>query len=161
MWSRIRWAYPEPVLLEGRRFADLNELNEWLESPWRNHAATARHPERKDTTLDEIFVEGKNHLLTLPISPASTTSPNLKMARFFNVLDLVNQLEEEKLDGRGGKLAEQLARHHVVVLDELGYLPSSKNGGLLLFHLTYTADPAFLLADSHSAGFSSLETGKA
>jgi hypothetical protein len=26
-------------------------------------------------------------------------------ARFYNVLDLVNQLEQEKLDNRGGKLA--------------------------------------------------------
>jgi DNA replication protein DnaC len=56
-------------------------------------------------------------------------------ARFFNVLDLVNQLEQEKLAGRGGKLAEQMVRHDVVILDELGYLPFSKSGGQLLFHL--------------------------
>jgi DNA replication protein DnaC len=55
--------------------------------------------------------------------------------RYFNVVDLVNQLEAEKLNGRGGKLAESLARLDLVVLDELGYLPFSKNGGQLLFHL--------------------------
>ncbi len=54
---------------------------------------------------------------------------------FFNVLDLVNQLEQEKLDNRGGKLAEHMTRHDLVVLDELGYLPFSKSGGQLLFHL--------------------------
>jgi IstB-like ATP binding protein len=43
--------------------------------------------------------------------------------------------QPEKLAGRGGKLAESLARLHLVVLDELGYLPFSKNGGQLLFHL--------------------------
>ena len=54
---------------------------------------------------------------------------------FFNVLDLVNQLEREKLEGRGGRLAESLVRKDLVILDELGYLPFSKNGGQLLFHL--------------------------
>jgi DNA replication protein DnaC len=58
-----------------------------------------------------------------------------KRGRFFNVVDLVNQLEQEKLSGRGGKLAESLARLDLVVLDELGYLPFSKSGGQLLFHL--------------------------
>ena len=51
------------------------------------------------------------------------------------MLDLVNQLEREKLDNRSGRLVEQLSRHDLVVLDELGYLPFSKSGGQLLFHL--------------------------
>ena len=37
--------------------------------------------------------------------------------------------------GNGGKLAAGLARFDLVVLDELGYLPFSKNGSQLLFHL--------------------------
>ena len=75
---------------------------------------------------------GKTHLA---ISITKQNIRNGRKARFFNVLDLVNQLEQEKLDNRGGKLAEHLARHDLVVLDELGYLPFSKNGGQLLFHL--------------------------
>jgi len=75
---------------------------------------------------------GKTHLA---ISIARQSIRNGRKARFFNVLDLVNQLEQEKLDNRGGKLAEHLARHDLVVLDELGYLPFSKSGGQLLFHL--------------------------
>ena len=55
--------------------------------------------------------------------------------KYFNLVDLVNQLEQEKLAGRGGKLADSLARLDLVVLDELGYLPFSKSGGQLLFHL--------------------------
>jgi len=47
----------------------------------------------------------------------------------------VNQLEQEKLAGRGGRIADRLARVNLVVLDELGYLPFSSNGGQLLFHL--------------------------
>lgn len=75
---------------------------------------------------------GKTHLA---IAIARQTIRNGMKARFFNVLDLVNQLEQEKLAGRGGKLAEQMVRHDVVILDELGYLPFSKSGGQLLFHL--------------------------
>ena len=75
---------------------------------------------------------GKTHLA---ISIAKQSIRNGRKARFFNVLDLVNQLEQEKLDNRGGRLAEHMAKHDLVVLDELGYLPFSKNGGQLLFHL--------------------------
>jgi transposase len=52
-----------------RRFSDLDELNEWLEAECRNHAASARHPERKELTIDQVFAEEKNSLLALPVSP--------------------------------------------------------------------------------------------
>ncbi|UFS71368.1 IS21 family transposase [Geomonas sp. RF6] len=52
-----------------RRFANLEDLNEWLEAECRNHAATASHPERKDRTIDEVFAEEKGHLLSPPTSP--------------------------------------------------------------------------------------------
>jgi DNA replication protein DnaC len=52
-----------------------------------------------------------------------------------------------------GKIANRLVRFDLVVLDELGCLPFSKNGGQLLFHLTsklyeqasvtITTNPAF------------------
>lgn len=75
---------------------------------------------------------GKTHLA---IAIARQAIHNGKRCRYFNLVDLVNQLEQEKLAGRGGKLATSLARLDLVVLDELGYLPFSKNGGQLLFHL--------------------------
>jgi DNA replication protein DnaC len=59
---------------------------------------------------------------------------NLK-ARFYNVVDLVNQLEQEKIVGRPLNLINRLKNIDVVVLDELGYLPFSQAGGALLFHL--------------------------
>lgn len=75
---------------------------------------------------------GKTHLA---IAIARQLIQHGRRGRYFNVVDLVNQLEQEKLGGRGGKLAESLARLDLVVLDELGYLPFSKSGGQLLFHL--------------------------
>lgn len=54
-------------------------------------------------------------------------------ARFFNLIDLVTRLEAETRAGQAGRLADQLTRVDLVVLDELGYLPFSQSE--LLFHL--------------------------
>ena len=61
--------------------------------------------------------------------------PRRARGRFFNLVDLVNQLEQEKAAGRSGRLAEKLLRYDLIVIDELGYLPFSQSGGQLLFHL--------------------------
>jgi DNA replication protein DnaC len=58
-----------------------------------------------------------------------------KRVRFFNAVDLVNQLEREKAQGRAGSLARHLTQMDAVILDELGYLPFPAAGGALLFHL--------------------------
>lgn len=75
---------------------------------------------------------GKSHL---GMAIASQAVRGGRKARFFNVVDLVNRLEQEKLAGRAGYLADRLRYVDVVVLDELGYLPFSQAGGALLFHL--------------------------
>ena len=56
-------------------------------------------------------------------------------SRFFNLVDLANQLECEKAAGHAGRLACSIEKMDVLVLDELGYLPFPKNGGQLIFHL--------------------------
>ncbi|MBF0805182.1 MULTISPECIES: ATP-binding protein, partial [unclassified Neisseria] len=48
--------------------------------------------------------------------------------------DLVNKLEADKDEGRL-KLTEQQCRYDLLILDELGDLPFSQKGGVLLFHL--------------------------
>ena len=75
---------------------------------------------------------GKTHL---SIAIGMALLRRRKRVRFFGAVDLVNQLEQEKLSGRGGRTAEQLCRFDCVILDELGYLPFSRNGGQLLFHV--------------------------
>ena len=75
---------------------------------------------------------GKTHL---SIAIAAHGVKLRKRVRFYSVVDLVNQLELEKSAGKQGRLAQRLAHTNIVVLDELGYLPFSGNGGALLFHL--------------------------
>jgi DNA replication protein DnaC len=58
-----------------------------------------------------------------------------RRVRFYTVIDLVNRLEAEARTGKTGRLAEQLTRLDLIVLDELGYLPFAQSGGQLLFHL--------------------------
>jgi DNA replication protein DnaC len=54
--------------------------------------------------------------------------------RFFNVVELVSRLENDARDGHS-RLADQITRADLLVLDELGYLPFPRSGGQLLFHL--------------------------
>src|SRR5262249_29345829 len=75
---------------------------------------------------------GKTHL---SVAIAAHAVKCRRRVRFFSVVDLVNQLEQEKAAGRQGRLAQRLSHTQLVVLDELGYLPFSANGGALLFHL--------------------------
>ena len=89
-----------------------------------------------DAKRNAIFIggtgTGKTHLC---IAVASAVIRTRARGRFFNLVDLVNQLEQEKAAGRSGRLAEKLLRYDLIVIDELGYLPFSQSGGQLLFHL--------------------------
>jgi len=75
---------------------------------------------------------GKTHLATALGIAAIHQG---KRVRFYNAVDLVNQLDREKQQGRDGHLARQLCQMDAVILDELGYLPFPAAGGALLFHL--------------------------
>ena len=76
---------------------------------------------------------GKTHLATA-IGVSGITRHG-KRVRFYSTVDLVNALEQEKAQGKAGRIALSLLRMDLVVLDELGYLPFSQAGGALLFHL--------------------------
>ena len=76
---------------------------------------------------------GKTHL-AIALGHAAVTRHG-KRVRFFSTVDLVNALEQEKAQGKAGRIAASLMRMDLVVLDELGYLPFSPSGGALLFHL--------------------------
>ena len=76
---------------------------------------------------------GKTHLATA-IGVQAIMHHHLRV-RCFSTIELVNQLELEKANGKPGHTANRLAHADLVILDELGYLPFSQTGGALLFHL--------------------------
>ena len=89
-------------------------------------------PNRRNVVLVGGTGTGKTHLA---IAVAAAVVRAGARGRYFNVVDLVNRLEEETRLGKAGHLASQLVRLDLVVLDELGYLPFARSGGQLLFHL--------------------------
>ena len=76
---------------------------------------------------------GKSHVATA--FGIQAIEHHRKKVRFFSTVELVNALEQEKMRGKAGQIADNLTRLDLVILDELGYLPFSASGGALLFHL--------------------------
>ena len=76
---------------------------------------------------------GKTHLATA--LGVAGIARHGRRVRFYSTVDLVNALELEKTQGKPGRIAFNLMRMDLVILDELGYLPFSQSGGALLFHL--------------------------
>jgi len=123
--------FPVTKDLDGFKFSD-SPVNESLIRELYNGAFL-------EQARNQIFIggtgSGKTHL---SIAIASHCIKRGFRGRFFSVIDLVNKLEQEKEQGKSGNLAGRLTRVDFVVLDELGYLPFSKSGGALLFHLIST-----------------------
>ncbi len=90
-----------------------------------------------DDAQNVVFVggpgTGKTHLATA-IAIQAIQHHRLRV-RFLSTIELVNLLEQEKQQGKPGRLANRLMHTDLVILDELGYLPFSQTGGALLFHL--------------------------
>jgi DNA replication protein DnaC len=120
--------FPVPKDLDGFKFSDSPVHEPLIRDLYSGHFL--------EQTRNLIFIggtgTGKTHLA---IAISSNCIKQGQRGRFFSVIDLVNQLEQEKEQGKSGELASRLNRVEFVVLDELGYLPFSKAGGALLFHL--------------------------
>lgn len=125
--------------MKSARFPHHRDLTnfEWQESPLlAEHLAHLASGGYLESAHNVILVggtgTGKTHVATaLGVSAVEQG----KRVRFYNAVELVNQLEKEKQAGRAGNLARQLMAIDAVILDELGYLPFPGSGGALLFHL--------------------------
>ncbi len=75
---------------------------------------------------------GKTHLAS---GLALAACRQGKRVRFFGAASLVNDLLSAQKDLRLSKFTAQITKLDLVVLDELGFIPFTKDGAQLLFHL--------------------------
>jgi len=79
---------------------------------------------------------GKTHLATALAFAACAQG---RKVRFFTVTQLVRQLLEMREERSLQRLMSQLERQHLLILDELGYVPFTKVGAELLFEVVSRA----------------------
>ncbi len=79
---------------------------------------------------------GKTHLATALAFAACAQG---RRVRFFTVTQLVRQLLEAREERSLQRMIAQIERHHLLVLDELGYVPFTKVGAELLFEVVSRA----------------------
>ncbi len=125
--------------LSSARFPTHRELStiNWQETPVnQDRMQQLAQATFTDTAHNLILVggtgTGKTHFATA-LGVASIHAN--KRVRFYNALDLVQQLEKESKAGKAGNIAKSLMLMDAVIIDELGYLPFAQSGGALLFHL--------------------------
>ncbi len=88
--------------------------------------------EKKNIVLMGASGTGKTHLA---ISIGLNLIRQGYKVRFWNMVDLVNELEREKEQNKTGGLQRKMKAFSLIILDELGYLPFTSAGAQLLFHL--------------------------
>jgi DNA replication protein DnaC len=79
---------------------------------------------------------GKTHIATALAFAACSQG---RRVRFYSVTALVTELLEHREERQLRKLFARLDRLHIIVLDELGYVPFSKAGAELLFDVVSRA----------------------
>jgi len=88
--------------------------------------------EKKNVVFMGASGTGKTHLA---ISIGVNLIRQGHKVRFWNLVDLVNELEREKEQNKTGSLQRRMKAFSLIILDELGYLPFTAAGAQLLFHL--------------------------
>ena len=93
-----------------------------------------------DTHENVLFMgnsgTGKTHMATALGFAACAQG---RRVRFYGVTALVTELLEARENRRLERLIGQLTRNHLLILDELGYVPFSKSGAELLFDVVSRA----------------------
>lgn len=93
-----------------------------------------------DTHENVLFIgnsgTGKTHMATALGFAACAQG---RRVRFYGVTALVTELLEARENRRLERIMGQLTRNHLLILDELGYVPFSKAGAELLFDVVSRA----------------------
>lgn len=75
---------------------------------------------------------GKTHIAT---ALAVAATQQMCRVRFFNAAALVNELLQAQEEGRITPFINKMLKHHLIIIDELGFIPFSTMGAHLMFQL--------------------------
>lgn len=75
---------------------------------------------------------GKTHIAT---ALAVAATQQMCRVRFFNAAALVNELLQAQEEGRITPFINKMLKHHLILIDELGFIPFSTMGAHLMFQL--------------------------
>ena len=78
---------------------------------------------------------GKTHIAS---ALAVAATQQMRRVRFFNAAALVNELLHLQEAGLVTPFLNKLLKHHLLVIDELGFIPFSNSGAQLMFQLCST-----------------------
>ena len=73
---------------------------------------------------------GKTHIAT---ALAVEATRQMRRVRFYNAAALVNELLQAQEEGRVTPFINKALRHHLILIDELGFIPFSAMGAQLMF----------------------------
>lgn len=119
--------FPVMKTLDGFEFSAIPSLNKALVLELSRGSYIEK---RENIIFMGSYGTGKTHLaISLGISACSQG----KKVRFSTAAGLINDLLEAQAQFRLGKLEASLARYDVIVLDELGFVPFTKEGAEALF----------------------------
>jgi DNA replication protein DnaC len=119
--------FPVMKTLDGFEFSAIPSLNKALVLELSRGSYIEK---RENIIFMGSYGTGKTHLA---ISLGISACRQGKKVRFSTAAGLINDLLEAQAQFRLGKLEASLARYDVIVLDELGFVPFTKEGAEALF----------------------------
>jgi DNA replication protein DnaC len=78
---------------------------------------------------------GKTHIAS---ALAVVATQQMRRVRFFNTAALVNEMLQLQESGLMTPFLNKLLKHHLIVIDELGFIPFTNTGAQLMFQLCST-----------------------
>ena len=108
----------------------VNYIAEFIESLVLELSRGSFVERRENVILIGSYGTGKTHIA---IALGVAACRQGKRVRFYTAAGLINELLEAQAQLRSGKLEASLAKCDLIILDELGFVPFSKEGAEALF----------------------------